>query len=186
LRNRYFLMRHGQSKANVAGIIVSSLARDASGDYGLSALGREQALKSAAGSGLPAGTVICASPFARARQTAEIVREFAGAAPVTVADALCERFFGDWDGTDSAHYEKVWADDQEGRAASGVEPVTEVLDRTTALVAELDRRHENEDILLVSHGDALQILQTGFLGTDPALHRTVPHLETAEIRNPRR
>ncbi|MBO0821370.1 MAG: histidine phosphatase family protein, partial [Nocardiopsaceae bacterium] len=74
-RNRYFLMRHGQSKANVAKIIVSSLAADASGDYGLTALGREQVLLAAKRSGLPPDTVICSSPFARARQTAEIVRE---------------------------------------------------------------------------------------------------------------
>ena len=57
-----------------------------------------------------------------------------------------------------------------------------VLDRTTALIAELERRHSGRDVLLVSHGDTLQILEAGFLRIDPARHRTVPHLETAEIR----
>lgn len=182
LRNRYFLMRHGQSKANVAGIIVSSLARDAGGDYGLSDLGREQVLVAAKESGLPPDTVICASPFARARQTAEIVREHLGAPPVTVRDALRERYFGDWDGTATANYEKVWAGDQAGRAGGGVEPAADVQDRVTALVAELDAADEGRAVLLVSHGDALQILQTGFAGTDANTHRAVPHLETAEIR----
>lgn len=182
LRNRYFLMRHGQSKANVAGIIVSSLARDAGGDYGLSDLGRQQARAAAKRSGLPPDTVICASPFARARQTADIVREHLGAPPVTVRDALRERYFGDWDGTDTANYEKVWAEDQAGRAGGGVEPAPEVQDRVTALVAELDAEHAGRAVLLVSHGDALQILQTGFAGADANTHRSVPHLETAEIR----
>lgn len=182
LRNRYFLMRHGQSKANVAGIIVSSLARDAAGDYGLSDLGREQALASAKRSGLPPGTVICASPFARARQTAEIVRDCLGAPPPVVEDALRERYFGDWEGTDTANYEKVWAGDQSGLADGGVEPASEVQDRVTSLVAELDAAHEGRTILLVSHGDALQILLTGFAGAAASAHRDVPHLETAEIR----
>jgi probable phosphoglycerate mutase len=57
-----------------------------------------------------------------------------------------------------------------------------VLDRATALIADLERRYSGRDILLVSHGDTLQILQAGFLRMDPARHRQVPHLETAEIR----
>ena len=182
LRNRYFLMRHGQSKANVAGLIVSSAERDAAGDYGLSDRGRDQALDAAKRSELTPETVIFSSPFARARQTAEIVRGHLGAPPVTIEKSLAERFFGDWDGTDSAHYEKVWAEDQSGITSAGAEPADAVQDRVTALVAEADRRHDGRDILLVSHGDALQILLTGFAGLPAGTHRSVPHLETAEIR----
>jgi broad specificity phosphatase PhoE len=57
-----------------------------------------------------------------------------------------------------------------------------VLDRVTALVADLERRYSGRDILLVSHGDTLQILQAGFLRLDPSLHRRLPPLGTAEIR----
>ena len=53
--NAYYVLRHGQSKANAAGIIVSRLGRDRGGDYGLTALGREQAL--AAGRPVPADRV---------------------------------------------------------------------------------------------------------------------------------
>jgi GrpB-like predicted nucleotidyltransferase (UPF0157 family)/broad specificity phosphatase PhoE len=184
LRNRYFLMRHGQSKANVAKIIVSSLARDASGDYGLTARGREQAAASAVRSGLPQDTLIFTSGFARARETAEIVREHlkVPSVNVMVTEALRERYFGDFDGTDTANYETVWANDRQGRTGWDVEPVTAVLDRTTAFVAELDRQHYGRDILLVSHGDALQILQAGFIKLDPGYHRGMEHLQTAEIR----
>ena len=182
LANRYFVMRHGQSKANAASIIVSSLAHDERGDYGLTELGREQALASAEKSGLPAGTIIYSSGFARARQTAEIVREHLGVQAVTIAGALGERYFGGWEGTDTANYAKVWAADEAGRIDGDVEPVTAVLDRTTAFVAKLELEHRENDILLVSHGDALQILQTGFRKLDPAAHRSLPHLETAEIR----
>jgi GrpB-like predicted nucleotidyltransferase (UPF0157 family) len=182
LRNRYFLMRHGQSKANVAKVIVSSLATDQNGDYGLTARGREQALTAAVKSGLPHDTVIFASGFARARETAEIVRERVGAPRVTVAGALRERYFGDWEVADTASYETVWADDQAGRTEHGVEPVTAILDRTTAFVADVETAHAGQTILLVSHGDALQILQAGFLKLNPRSHRGIRHLETAEIR----
>jgi len=78
----------------------------------------------------------------------------------------------------------VWAADavDPGHAADNVEPASAVLDRATALVADLDRRHSDRDILLVSHGDTLQILQAGFHGIDPARHRALAHLGTAEIR----
>jgi probable phosphoglycerate mutase len=184
LANRYRVMRHGQSKANEAGVIVSRVESDRCGDWGLSELGRRQALAAAEGSGLSAETVICSSDFSRARQTAEIVRARLGAPAVIVTGALRERCFGDLDGTPATNYARVWAADEAGASStdSGIEPAAAVLDRAAALIADLERRYAGRDILLVSHGDTLQILQAGFLRLDPARHRSVPHLETAEIR----
>ena len=65
---------------------------------------------------------------------------------------------------------------------SGVEPAAAVLDRTTAFIVDLERGTPVVDILLVSHGDTLQILQAGFLRMNPAAHRSLPGLRTAEIR----
>jgi broad specificity phosphatase PhoE len=189
LVNRYHAMRHGQSKANEAGVIVSSIETDRSGEWGLSEAGRGQALAAAQRCGLPADTVICSSDFSRARQTAEIVRAQLGAAEVTLSEELRERCFGDLEGTSAANYAKVWQADNAGAGdaradhlVGGIETAAAVLDRATALIADLERRHSGRDVLLVSHGDTLQILQAGFLRIDPARHRTVPHLETAEIR----
>jgi probable phosphoglycerate mutase len=183
LANTYSVMRHGQSRANVAGIIVSRVESDRRGDYGLSELGRTQALKAAKASGLPADTVIFSSDFSRARQTAEIVRAHLGAAEVSLSEALRERSFGDWEGSATANYARVWAADETDSAqADGVEPAAAVLDRATAFVVELERRYSGRHILLVSHGDTLQILQAGFLRISPARHRLLPGLQTAEIR----
>jgi broad specificity phosphatase PhoE len=209
LTNTYRVMRHGQSKANEAGVIVSRIESDRSGDWGLSELGRRQALMAAEGSGLPADTVIWSSDFSRARQTAEIVRAHLGAPEVILTDALRERCFGELEGSAVANYARVWSADKAaadkaatsetatsetatsetatsetaaGRAASGIEPAAVVLDRASALIADLERRYSGRGILLVSHGDTLQILQAGFLRLDPSSHRRVPHLETAEIR----
>lgn len=184
LSNRFSVMRHGQSKANEAGVIVSTIENDRRGDYGLSAAGREQALAAARACGLPPETVICTSDFSRARQTAELVRACLGARDVVVAEALRERCFGAWEGTPAANYQQVWAADAAGagRGGDGVEPAGAVLERTTGLVARLEERYRGRDLLLVSHGDTLQILQAGFLRVDPSGHRRLPHLATAEIR----
>lgn len=187
LSNRFSVMRHGQSKANEAGVIVSTIENDRRGDYGLSAAGREQALAAARACGLPPETVICTSDFSRARQTAELVRACLGARDVVVAEALRERCFGAWEGTPAANYQQVWAADaagagRAGDTADGVEPAGAVLERTTGLVARLEERYRGRDLLLVSHGDTLQILQAGFLRVDPSGHRRLPHLATAEIR----
>ena len=54
--------------------------------------------------------------------------------------------------------------------------------RVTGLVAELEQRRQGATFLLVSHGDALQILQTAFARREASAHRQLPHLQTAEIR----
>jgi broad specificity phosphatase PhoE len=187
LANRYSVMRHGQSKANVAGIIVSRIEADRRGDYGLSEVGRRQALAAARDCGLPQDTLIVSSDFSRARQSAELVRACLAAQEVIVTEALRERCFGDWEGTPTANYERVWAADavDAGQAFDGVETAASVLDRATRLVADLEWRYSGLDILLVSHGDTLQILQTGFLNLDPSGHRRLPYLATGEIRRVR-
>lgn len=184
LPNIYHVMRHGQSKANEQGVIVSHVATDRGGDYGLTERGRQQARDAASRCGLGSRTLIYTSDFTRARQTAQIVRAHLAAPPVTLAPALRERCFGDWEGTTIANYATVWAADSldPGHCDHGVEPVTAVLARAVALVARLDSEHAGRDILLVSHGDTLQILQAGLAGVDPARHRGLPHLSTAEIR----
>ena len=177
-------MRHGQSKANVAGIIVSSLENDLRGDYGLSDLGHAQALEAAQACGLSTDTLIFSSDFSRAWQTAEIVRAHLDSPEVNLATALRERCFGDWEGSATDNYARVWAADETDpeQVGSGVEPVAAVLDRTTALIVDLERRYSGRHILLVSHGDTLQILQAAFLRLSPTRHRRLPALRTAEIR----
>jgi broad specificity phosphatase PhoE len=183
LTNTFSIMRHGQSRANVAGIIVSRIENDRRGDYGLSELGRTQALEAALACGLPTETIICSSDFTRARQTAEIVRAHLDAPEVGLTEALRERCFGDWEGSSTDNYARVWAADESGSAQiNGVESVGAVLDRTTALIVDLERRYSGHHILLVSHGDSLQILQAGFLHMSPTRHRSLPGLQTAEIR----
>ena len=132
----------------------------------------------------PAGTVICSSDFARAAQTARVVAGALGAADVVVTAELRERCFGDWEGMACENYLTVWAADKgnPGHADGHVEPASAVLARATAFIIALEQRYSGRDILLVSHGDTLQILQAGFLRMDPGRHRELPHFAPAQIR----
>ena len=81
LKNRYFLLRHGQSTANVAGIISSSRSLAYSDRHGLTPLGYEQGVNSSealldllSSSSLDktySKLKFISSPFARAYQTAQ-------------------------------------------------------------------------------------------------------------------
>ena len=187
LRKRYFAFRHGKSVANDLGIIVSDpLAGLYS--YGLTANGRKQVSDSvhrARQKGiLDAETVIMSSDFSRARKTAEIAKNLLSAADIRLCSELLERFFGSWERRSNTHYQDVWDLDAKdpGHTQNGVEAADAVLERTTRLIADLEREFSCRKILLVSHGDALQILQCGFRKISASLHRTLPHLDTAEIR----
>ena len=204
LRNHFFALRHGQSEANVAGIIASDPAI-ASTKYGLSELGQQQA-RAAAQSIVQfyqqqqayEGIAVISSDLLRAKETAECVVEAvthrkadatAGTIPlytnsVVLDPRLRERGFGEWDGGSDAHYEQVWKDDalDSSHTNRGVEAVDSVTQRATACVLELDQKLNNHMIVLTAHGDVLQILQTAFLRWPGTRHRTVKHLETATLR----
>lgn len=177
-------MRHGQSLANEQGIIISHPTNGRLAEYGLSKIGQDQVEASAKNSVLDSTTLIYASDFTRAHQTAEIVRQAIGAGNIVATEALHERYFGDWEKTAHTNYEKVWQFDQTAADyhENNVEPLAFVLARTLRLIASIEREYQNRDILLVSHGDTLQILQAGLGGYSPTKHRDLPHLETAEIR----
>jgi probable phosphoglycerate mutase len=184
LRNHYWVMRHGQSQANDEAIIVSSPAIGRI-SYGLTNTGREQARRSAQLLDCGADLRIYSSDFLRAQQTAGIVRDVLGTTcPVTVTPLLRERCFGDLDRQSAAAYQSVWDRDAVDPAHRdcGVESANAVAARSATLLASLERSYCGASLLLVAHGDVLQIMQTVFEHSSPASHRDIRHLEVAEIR----
>ena len=182
-------MRHGESRPNVQGIIVSNPVDGPNPEYGLTKKGRQQVLDSILVAQnrdwLDAKTIIIASLFSRAYESAEIIAKVLGSSRRVISEgALRERWFGRFEKTSNQNYQKVWDKDRldPNHREFGVETAVQVQDRVTDLVNILECRHVNKKFLLVSHGDALQILQTGFAKVSPALHRTMKHLEVAEIR----
>ena len=186
LRNDYYALRHGWSKANEAGVIVSRIDSGARIEYGLHATGQEQA--SAAGEAFrdivgERPVAVLSSDFSRTFQTAKIVAAAVGA-DVVAEPALRERDFGDFELGPNTAYDKVWERDavDATHTAWGVEAASAVLARAAGAVQRVESAREGHAVLLVSHGDCLQILQTAFAGVDVSAHRSLPHLETCELR----
>ena len=187
LTNSYFAMRHGQSMANVAGKIVSDPVIGVS-DYGLSNNGRQQVLRSSEDfmtrNRLSRQTRIISSDFLRARETAQLLAEILGSDEVQFVAELRERYFGEFDGQSDRNYQRVWELDKDNpdHQEFGVESVNAVGARVSRLITILEKQYRGEQIILVAHGDVLQIAQTFFKGLPAEQHRQVPHLEVAEIR----
>lgn len=184
--NRYYAMRHGQSEANRRNIIISNPIEGVNG-FGLTEEGIRQAeqgallLKS-----LSKDLIIYSSDFLRARQTAERVSAVLKLNEVVkYSPLLRERFFGTFDKQSCDNYPLVWAHDESSKGDIGrwgEEPVASVAGRVTRFIEEVDNHHKGRNIVIVAHGDILQIMQTVFQGIDPRLHRRVEHLGVAEVR----
>lgn len=184
LANRYYAMRHGESWANRQGIIVSHPDVGNGPAFGLTGDGRRQVMRSALRSGLSSETLLYSSPFSRTFETATTVKSCIGARAVSLAWELRERDFGELEGKSVSNYEHVWFRDSLGCEDEylGVETAGAVALRGLELIMKLEEEHSDEDILLVSHGDTLQILETAFRGKSAAEHRSLPPLALAEIR----
>mmetsp|Transcript_38852 Transcript_38852/g.51197 ORF Transcript_38852/g.51197 Transcript_38852/m.51197 type:complete len:250 (-) Transcript_38852:90-839(-) len=193
---RFFLVRHGQSYPNVDGRIVSSLENGVKSVNGLTDFGHTQARN--AGQELYENLVVksqvpkenilvISSPFSRAKETAEEIQSYLGC-DIQIDSELRERWFGSWDEKADDNYENVWAEDAKDSKHTefGVESVEAVARRTVkVLKAANQNRHSDHQIqalILVSHGDALQILQTSLLRKDLRTHRSLPHLNNCEVR----
>ncbi len=189
LKNRYFVMRHGQSMANLQGLIVST-AENGVSSYGLSNTGKQQVRESVLASQLLdsdsiSDIQIISSDFKRARETAEIAAKILKTKQAVFLDSkLRERNFGDLELTSDKNYQKTWADDaiNSSHTNNNVESADAVMQRVTSLLVTLEEQYTARIFLLVAHGDTLQILQTAFKKQPASKQRELVHLETAEIR----
>jgi probable phosphoglycerate mutase len=184
MNNTYYAFRHGQSLANVKGIIVSDPAVGTV-KFGLTEEGRRQVLESiSAVKGFGSDTLVVSSDFKRAVETAEIIREVLGAGPVLIDQRLRERFFGGWEGQPHENYSKAWKKDtyDPDRVFNGAESTTSVRKRMWAVVEAVEKEHCGKEVILVSHGDPLMLLLAIFKGVDSSRHRSLPYFATAEIR----
>ncbi|MDX1466190.1 MAG: histidine phosphatase family protein [Halomonas sp.] len=180
-RNHYLLMRHGHSQANQEGRIISSPALGLTG-FGLSPQGCAQLDTLLADWRWATPRRILHSDFLRTVETAERVAAHFGL-PLTAESRLRERHFGELEGQSDARYAEVWARDalDPARRQGGVETVAQVAARMREVIDELEARHRSETILLVSHGDPLQILLTALEGRPLSLHREREALAPASI-----
>ncbi|HEU4994435.1 MAG TPA: histidine phosphatase family protein [Gemmatimonadaceae bacterium] len=184
--SRFFLLRHGQSEANVQRLIVSGLEA-ATKSYGLTATGKDQVRRSvieARQSGiLPTKLHLVSSPLLRARESASIASDVLGIT-LRIDPRLRERGFGTLELTSDENYERVWTADREDPAHVkwGVESTSSILSRVSELFADLARTEPNGTFLLCTHGDVASVTLCAAQGVALSRHRDVGSLDNGEIR----
>lgn len=181
-RNRYFGMRHGFSRANEMGIISSGIRDE---EFGLVSSGLEAVAQRAIRHANEYGAInlICSSPSLRARETSYEAAPWLKTDNIEIFMGLRERDFGDLNLSPDGDYLRVWEWDLEhpDRDYHGTENARSVAARMMEVLDALERRFQSLDILLVSHGDPLDILEAVLHGLDPGDHRKRPYA-LAEIR----
>ncbi|KAK4437560.1 hypothetical protein Salat_0089900 [Sesamum alatum] len=175
LNNRYWILRHGKSIPNERALIVSSLENGILDEYQLASDGVNQArlaaesfLKELKEKEISLEKVrICYSPFSRTSHTAKVVASvlnipFEGPQCKVIPD-IRERFFGpSFELKSHDKYPEIWAMDEKDpfMQPEGGESVADVVTRLTRALAIMESEFQECTVLVVSHGDPLQILQT--------------------------
>lgn len=196
-----WVLRHGRSRANAAGVVCSERAACA----GLAPEGRAQARAAGArllgeleelagsGGGLRGGgstPLLLVSPFARAQETAEEVMlalQASGVpADVETEPALAERWFGELEGSPDSVYSEVWEGDRLDPtvAAHGVESVESVAARVRSVLEGprlASALAAGQPCVLVAHGDALSVL-CAVHAVSPLTHHREHGLPPAGLR----
>lgn len=207
-RNRYYLLRHGQSTANVASIISSARSLAYTSEHGLTTLGYEQGKASAKQlldqleqEGAKPGdkVLFMSSPFARALQTAEACmdglaetenQERVKSMGLDISDdiimenRLMERYFGRLDGEAIYTYAYVWPVDKFNvtHTAFDVESVAAVCTRLAEVVERCESEFDGCHIVWVSHADVLQIGQLYAANADNVGEFSSYRFKNGEVR----
>jgi len=176
LGNNYWVLRHGKSIPNEMGLIVSSMENGILEEYKLASEGVIQAQlagelfqKELTEKKIPLENVrICYSPFSRTGHTAKVVASVLDipleGPQCKVVEDLRERFFGpSFELSSHDKYSEIWDLDEKDpftKPEEGGESVADVVSRLTNALITVESEFQGCTILVVSHGDPLQILQT--------------------------
>ncbi|CAN8276823.1 unnamed protein product [Cochlearia groenlandica] len=175
--NKYWVLRHGKSIPNERGIIVSSMENGLLSDYQLAPDGISQAHLSAQlflqqlhESNIPLANVrICYSPFSRTTHTARVVSQVLNlpfhSPQCKMIESLRERYFGPtFELKSHDKYQEIWDLDEKDPfiGPEGGESADDVVSRLASAIQSIEADYQRCAILVVSHGDPLQMLQNVF------------------------
>jgi len=160
--NRYFVMRHGEAESNEKNIVSSKLEN--SHKYPLTEHGKEQVIISAEKLVDKKIDLIFYSPFERTNQTAFIVAEKIGLAKENVISdkRLAEIDGGIFDGRSKNDYDSYFSSILENftKASPEGENLNDLKKRVGEFLYETEKKYQNKNILIISHGYTIWMLHT--------------------------
>ena len=181
---KIYIARHGQNEDNANGILNGHR------DFPLTELGRQQANKLAEGikeAGLTFETIY-ASPLVRAYDTAAVVAKALGLPKPEVMQNLIERDFGIMTGKPISDIEKYCGSDIVKTdtityflSPAGSETFPVLLERGKRALAEVETKHKDGSVLLVTHGDIGKMLYTAYYNLQWMDILTMFHFGNSEL-----
>jgi len=182
-RNNFFVIRHGEADSNVLGIISS----DPKNPHHLTERGKAQVKEAAEKLKTKKIDLIFVSPFVRTQETAKIIAGILNLAPekIIIDDRLHEVYTGELDGKSDAEYQRFF----ESRLAKfdkkpvGGENYTEVKNRMTEFIYDIDAKNKGKNILIVSHNTPVWLMFAGVLGLAPNQAIDLRHEANDFIKN---
>ncbi len=167
MKTTLYLIRHGETDANVAGMWQGST------DSPLNTRGKAQAKALAqrlANEKLPIA-VIYSSPLQRAQQTAKILAQALANAPIILDANLAEFHLGEWEGLsyETLREEKqLWKKMAENPdfAPPGGESARAFAMRLLNSVQTIVEKHQGKHIAVVGHGGAMATLLSMLIDRD--------------------
>lgn len=162
--NKYFVVRHGEADNNVNSVISC----DPNNSSHLTEKGREQAAKIGDNLKKEKIDIIFSSPFARTKETAEVIAEKIGIefAQVIYDDRIGELKAGTFDGKSVSEYTDYFASFEERfskRTPQG-ENYADIKKRTADFIYDIEKRHNGKNILIVTHDSPAWLLFAGASG----------------------
>ncbi|MCH2175487.1 MAG: histidine phosphatase family protein [Lentisphaeria bacterium] len=179
----FYIVRHGHSLANEKQLIVSSVATGIEA-FGLTKKGIQQAKNTSTTLKVMSKNFhICSSKFLRAVETAKILQETLGCS-VSYHHELAERYFGDLEAQSSVRYQDVWDLDKfdPSHKSFGVESNEEVAQRLDLFFKKIETISVQTDVIIVSHGDTIKIIQCLLMKLPLNLCLDVAYLNNAELK----
>lgn len=162
--NKFIFVRHGESETNVEGIVNC----DPSKEYHLTDKGREEVKNSC--TKISKADAFYVSPYMRTKETAEIMAESLGIDKnkIVTDERLSEFNFGNLNGKKFQEY----LDYEEKNIFSydtvfpGGESYNDAKKRFGDFLYEIDKKHKNETIVVVTHGIGLESISAVVEGAD--------------------
>ena len=163
--NKLFIVRHGEAESNLNNILNGNLDKN---HYSLTKRGKAQVEKTRNDFKDKKIDLIFSSPFLRAKETAELIADVLGL-EVIIDDRLREVGVGQFEGKTVEEFGAKFStkESRYEKADYGVESGKDVELRIKNFLDEINEKYKNKNIIVVSHGDPLQIFHSIAQGIKP-------------------
>jgi len=184
MRNKYFLLRHGEATHNANGVISSSEQERGSNPPQLTIVGRSAIKKVSIELESDKIDLIYSSPYRRTMETAAIIAKGLGL-EVIRDERIRETEMGILDGLTEDEFDEYFESEEERyeKAPEDGENLTEVYARAKEFIDEMEGEYNQKKILVVSHADTLRMLESVLEGVDEVKDiMEMEYFEPGELR----